>query len=104
GVAQPAADAPALPEIVGEHGVQLVDPQLGAPVEEAAGEQPCLPVEAVVEGRVDADPQRPWALLLLPGGIEVGRKLDDVPGGEAAGGARVLVAGVVEVEARLELE
>ena len=63
GVAEAAADAPAVPQVVGQDGVELVDPDLDAAVEEAAGEEPGHPVEAVVEGGVEADPEGEGALF-----------------------------------------
>ena len=94
GVAQAAADAPPLAQVVGHHRMDLVEPELGAAGEEAAREEPRVPVEAVVEGRVVAEAEGERAALRLPGDVEGGRELDDVAGVEVAGRAVVVVVGL----------
>jgi len=84
--------------------VRLEHLELEAAGEEAALEEGGVPVLVVPERRVDADPEGEDAVAGVPGGIDVGRELDDVAGLEAAARALVAVGRVLEVEPGLELE
>src|SRR4029077_10859256 len=63
-----------------------------------------IPPGAVVDRGVIAKPEGQRTGLRLPGDVEGGGELNDVAGREVCGRAAVVYRGVVEVEARFDLQ